>query len=857
MLHKPFVVFSLIYLFWLGWAHWAQAQSVEITGTVIDAENQEKLPFVNVSVRQSDGKSLQIGTSTDIDGKFSLKIPTDLLGENRRIALKFSYVGYAPLVREVGPGAWLEISLKKASQELREVVFLAGENPAHPIVRRAVANRRRNDPEQQTSFRYQAYNKLVFTTDRSALVQDLSRKSTLIDSLTADLKAAEDKAKSRRAKLAKDTTKLKVDSTDYEADAFFAQRHLFMSETVTEHRYLRPGKSKETVLASRTSGFKSAVFNLVTTNLQPLTFYKEYLSIFNNDYLNPLADNPFARYEFFLEDSLLTSRDTTYIISFRPKPKTTFRGLKGLVSINTQGYAISNVIAETYDSTALITLRFEQKYRLVGEKYWFPEQLNSLMQFRKVDLGKHRVVGYGRSYLTDVQINEGVAARDFDHISVEAVAEATQRDSLYWAKFRPDPLAKVEQNTYQFMDSLGQKMKFDKFANILRYVATDRIPIGSFNLRLSQLTDFNNYEGFRLGLPLETGDKISKVVVLGGYAAYGFRDQAWKYGGHLQLDFNRRRGFFAKFSYLQDVSEPALPGLANPGSGRGAAQGLRRVFGFLMDSVQEVKAEIGFRPTRKNLQVRLSFGQQRRKPTYDYQFVPLGDLADPTFRFTEAAAELVYTARERNTLVAGHTVFAGGGRPLIRLRFAQGFAGILDGQFAYQKIDFSVEHLLRSKWLGRTQIQLQGGYVNGDVPLSRLYFVPGGTAGNSNFIINQAFQTAGIYEFAASQYAALFVAHNFGILYKGSRYSRPELLLAQHVGYGALRNPDSHQGLALRSMDQGLFESGLIIKNLARIEYNKTLYLGFGGGVFGRYGAYRREKSIDNLTARLVVSVDF
>jgi hypothetical protein len=833
----------------LGTGAHAQPLGPELRGQVRDADTQEPLPFVNLSLWGATGQRLPGGGTTDIDGRFAFRLPA---GQGLR--LRCSYVGYAPLQLDLVGAAELVIALKKATQELKEVVFAAGENPAHRIVRRAVANRRRHDPDQLASYRYQAYNKLVITSDRSALVQDMNQKGTLIDSLTADLQGAQ--AQRRRAKLAKDSGKVQVDSTDYEADVFFAKQHFFLSETVTERRFMRPNRQKETVVASRTSGFKSVAFNLVAANLQPFSFYKEYLTIFENDYLNPLADNPFGRYQFFLEDSLLAPPDTTYIVSFRPQPKATFRALKGIMSISTQGYAVSSVIAETADTTALISLRFEQQYGQV-DGHWFPQQLNSLLRFRKLSVGKHRVVGYGRAYLRQVQVNAGVSPRDFDPISVEALDQATSRDSLYWASHRPGPLSAPEQRTYQFMDSVGQKRGFDKFANFFRYFSTDRIPLGAFNLRFSQLIDFNNYEGYRLALPLETGDRLSRHLVLGGHLAYGFRDRALKYGGFVRVDLNRRRGFFVQASWLQDLSEPALPGLAGPRTGRRSALGLRRVFGSLMDSVRELRAEVGFRPTWNHLQLLVGLGTQQRSPTYAYQFGPLGEPPTPTFQLTEAAAELTYTANERNTLVAGRSVFVRAGYPLARLRVAQGFAGWLGGQFDYQKVDISLEHVLRSKWLGRTTVQVQAGYVRGQVPLSLLYFVPGGSATGYNFILAQAFQTAGIYEFAASQYAALFVQHNFGRLTRRFRYSRPELILAQHVGYGQLAHPELHRGLALQSLERGLLESGLVLRNLLRVEYSQTLYLGFGAGVFGRYGAYRRDLWYDNLTLRLAINLDF
>ncbi len=758
------------------------------------------------------------------------------------------------------------MQLAKAVRQLTEVVFNAGENPAHRIVRQVVANRPRHDPEQLPAFRYQTYNRLVITSDRSALVQEMNRKGHLIDSLTASLQAqarrrdslAAAKPAPKRKSGQADTVRAKLDSTDYYADLFFGNRHLFMSESATERKFLRPQKHKETIVATRTSGFKTAIFTLLATNLQPMSFYKDFLPLLDKDFVNPFSPNPFGRYEFFLEDSIASPTDTSYLVSFRPRRGTTFRGLRGVANISSRGFAIRNVVAETADSAALVNLRFEQLYTQLPGGQWFPAQLNSLLHFKRLTAGKHRLVGYGRSYIHQVELG-GVRPRDFDHLTVETLPDAATRDSARWAALRPDTLGLAERNTYQFLDSVGQKFKLDRWASGLQYLAADRIPLGPVQLRFSELFDFNNYEGWRPSLPLETSPRLLRWATLGGHLAYGVRDRATKYGGFARFDLWKRRGVYLHLGYVQDLSEPGLVDWSGAAYRRASATGFRRLLGSLMDSVREFRGELGFRPTPNHLQTVLSASHQLRQPTYAYTFAPPGrEQPDSVFQLAEAAAEFTFFAKEANTQVAGRSVLVRHGFPVVKLRLAQGFNGLAGGQFAYQKVDFSAEHLLRSKSLGRTHVQLLAGWVNGAVPLGRLYFVPGGQDGGSGLVyIPRAFQTAGIYEFAASRYAALFLVQHFGILYQAGRYHRPELSLVQNVGYGTLAGSAQHQGVPLNSLERGLFESGLIVNNLVRMVYSNVMYLGFGVGVFGRYGAYARPVWYDNLTARLMLSLDF
>lgn len=83
-----------------------------ITGTVKD-DTGVGLPGVNISI-----KGTTSGTSTDINGRFSLSIPDD------NVTLVFSFVGY--IAQEIQPGVQtsLQISLKPDTKALDEVVVI-------------------------------------------------------------------------------------------------------------------------------------------------------------------------------------------------------------------------------------------------------------------------------------------------------------------------------------------------------------------------------------------------------------------------------------------------------------------------------------------------------------------------------------------------------------------------------------------------------------------------------------------------------------------------------------------------------------------------------------------------------------
>lgn len=105
---KP-VFLALVFLFSLGLA---SAQTA-ITGTVTDARDGSTLPGVNIIVAGT-----MVGTITDIDGNFSLTLPTDA-GE-----LVFSMVGYSTQTLPVGEATVYNVALQEATKALDEVVFI-------------------------------------------------------------------------------------------------------------------------------------------------------------------------------------------------------------------------------------------------------------------------------------------------------------------------------------------------------------------------------------------------------------------------------------------------------------------------------------------------------------------------------------------------------------------------------------------------------------------------------------------------------------------------------------------------------------------------------------------------------------
>ena len=85
-------------------------QQIEVTGTVTDAETGDPLPGVNIVV-----EGTTTGTSTDMDGEYSIEVPSDA-------TLVFSFVGYQEQTVDVNGREEISVTMEQAVTELEEVV---------------------------------------------------------------------------------------------------------------------------------------------------------------------------------------------------------------------------------------------------------------------------------------------------------------------------------------------------------------------------------------------------------------------------------------------------------------------------------------------------------------------------------------------------------------------------------------------------------------------------------------------------------------------------------------------------------------------------------------------------------------
>ncbi len=787
-----------------------------VSGTIID--NNLKKPIAFASVIE---KGTSNGTLADIDGKFQLqvqKFPTVLV---------FNYLGFKKQEVQITRENSIRISILMEASEysLDEFVVKPTENPADIIMRKVIANRDKVRPEDLESYTYNTYSKIVFTSAESDTIQG---------TVKTDLFG-------------------KVDSSEIEARQILRDQHLFLNESVTERKFRKPNSQSEVIIASRTSGMKNPLISSVVTQLQSLSFYSDFFEILGSSYINPVSKSAFKHYYFDIIDTTFSGSDTVISISYSPKKPSEDNVLKGVLNVNMKHFALESASANP-SSGRQSSMYIRHKFEVIDSVHWFPMQQNTDVKFRALNFNGVRLIAEARTYISNIEINPHIKRREFNAMAIDIDPNAVDKAEKLLPEFRVNELSRKDSTTYEVIDSLGKVFKVDRRLNTLQTLLSGKLRIKFIDIDLLRLFNYNNYEGFRFGLNLQTNEKLLRWMNFGGYVAYGTKDKALKYGGNVEFIAHRRLDVRFKLDYRRDIREAGFTEYHID-----APNALGNVFrGFslnVFDSIQQFDISFSMKPAA-NLQIRFGANYQITNPVINskqpekhlYQFLPY-----PThtqFRFTEFQASLRWGIKEKYISIGDINIVQRSKWPVLWLSVTQGVAAIYS-DFTYTKIMAQIEETFTIRKLGKTKLLLTGGYIFGDVPYSKLFSQRGSFAPFS-IVSRTSFETMSPNEFVADGFVAFFFSHNFGRMFKVKKIMQPELSVVHNLGFGWLRDinrhvityPDiasySNDSFQIRSMEKGFFEVGVVLDKIITIQN-----IGLGVGAFYRYGEYR--KSIDVL----------
>lgn len=782
-----------------------------LSGVITDFNTGETLPEVFVIYNSF----LNLGTTTDFDGRFEIEDISDVDG------LTIQYIGYEKLqlkLEDLDIKKDISIQLKTETSVLSEVNVMAGENPSLRIVRKAIQAKAQNDPHKKDSYLCKIYSKNVLNERQDSL-------------MTANRLHHELKNKSNSLNL----------------------KQLLVAESVSEKKYRRPDKKSEKIIGARLSGFKHTIYAFASDDVQKFGLYDEVIKVLSERYITPLANGSDKRYFYILKDTLVSHGDTTFVMDYHPNLGSNFEGLKGEIRINSNGWAMEYVSAEPVFK-GKVDFYLEQEYAPTPSGDWFPKALVMTMSMEKIPFLKKPGFITSKVFVDSVQINLPLGDHEFDSFQRQLTEKAAYVDENFWAQNRKEELSQREIRTYERVDSIGQKYKADVAMHATRNMYKGFLSFGKLEFKMNQILTYNLHEGLRLGAGVYTNELYSKKIRFGGYFGYGLKDKRFKYGGTFQYFFNRKEKEGITFKYSYDLFQPGQVNLRYYDIPDFWVHFLRQQ----MDFKEELSAVYHKRMT-KDLHVSVGMRAFSINPNSAYVFNDYQPLLDDRkgvnrFQMSEINMSLRWAYKEKRSANMGQDISLGSDYPIVRVNYAKGINGFLNGTMNYNKLEAGVKLKRFFKGIGKLHVTMEAGLVDAAIPIPTLFSGKSGFSEKFSVISQNLFQTMRYNEFFSDQYVSLFINHNLGsLIFRTERFA-PEFRLYHAMSFGKLSNKSAHQNIDFKTLEAGFMESGLAANNIVKINCFDVGYIGVGAGVFYRYGGNQLANKRDNTALKLALT---
>ncbi|MGY6520159.1 MAG: DUF5686 family protein [Mongoliitalea sp.] len=801
-------------LYFVGWAFPMESTAQDsslLKGKVLQFGTDEPIPFAHVYWIGFESQ----GVVSDILGDFRLRV------QPGADTLVFSHVSHVKLkipVSKLQQDARFFMNSKQL--ELKEFLFVAGENPALPIVRKAIANKKLNNPSNLSSYRYESYDKMIFTVD--GISEDGIRRTKF--------------------------------------DTLFDGGHLLVSESLSEVTYKKPGRRHEKVKASQISGLENLLTALVSSTIQPFSFYEDYITLLEIPYLHPMTSDGMRKYDYFLEDSIQSYGTTSYVVSFQPKESKGYLLGTGFMTISQHQYALENIVFSSFNNQSNLQFELQQKNRWDGQ-YWFPEQINSIYFFKNFDVNGSPMKLVSQNFISDVRLNEPIASKEIPRVGL---IYDIQNERYPIAQFRRDSLTVAETRAFSRFEDMDAKNR-QRAQNVVRVFSqllTGRVAVGSVDVLTGHLFRINQHEGLALGLGLATNQQFSRYLELDGYIRYGFRDRAWKYGVGSSILFNDIRESKLRFSYSKDIVEIGANPFLRTQTFATSSDLFRNFLAEKMDAVQRYAIEFSQLPFQ-NWRLGLTASTESRIPLWTTNVADLAAIQDlyQPFQATQVGLNVRYISKESNSKIGRQILPGPIGYPVLHLHASRAIPDLLNGTADFWRLAFKTQHQWR-KGVSTHQLNVEGMSVWGaDIPIS--YFNTGfgiqPQERTFSFSLPAYFQTMRIYEFFSDR--AVFANYSYltGPLFQQTLSMlsiAPQLNLVQSVAIGSMNHSFGDQPFPFQTMEQGYLESGIELQNL--IKYRSGFGLqGIGIGAYYRWGAYAHPTFQENVFVNLSLRVAF
>lgn len=731
--------FLLSFLFLLSClAGWAQTK---VSGVVLDSQGKP-VGFANVSF-----KGTTEGVVTNEDGRFYLE------SQQNRSLLVVSFVGYQTIEVELKKSVNYDMKVTLPDgQELREVKVYTGKtskknNPALDILRKIWERRRKNGLHMFKQYEMDKYEKVEFdmnTIDSAMMKSRLFRGMEFVFNY--------------------------MDTSSVTGKTYLP---IFINEALSNvYGDNVRKKVKEVLKANKNSGFSSnqQILAFIKDLYAEYDIYDNYLKFFDKAFTSPLSRTGIDVYNYVLADSAFVDRKWCYNIVFYPRRKGELT-FKGDFWVNDTTFAIKTINMAATKSANINWVKdiyIEQEFEVLNDSVFLLTRDYMMTDFALNKKEKSKGI-YGkrttlfRNHKFDIPHPEDFYQEEVNDYNEEVY----QRDDDFWAENRFEDLNKDEKGIYNMLDSLQHNRKFQRLYDLVTILGSGYVQIGHFDYGpIFSTFGYNEVEGMRIRTGGRTYFGPNDPWRLQGYTAYGFKDDKFKYGISGRWLMDKKNRLILTAGNRRDVEQiGASLTTTNDIQGRSFASSALFTNGSngKLTNINLSSVSLEIEPV-KNLTFQAGFSYRTLESASEtFSLAYYTDLKQQEIRTrirqSEMSLQLDWTPKRKTVGFGVDRSIVDSPYTRLFLNYSQGFKGVFDSDFDYERFQLYFKQPLNIGGLGRLDVITELGKTFSYIPLGLMTIVPGN---QTYFSIENTFNLLDFYEFAADTYATIQLQHNFG-----------------------------------------------------------------------------------------------
>ncbi len=709
-------------------------QETILIGDIVDEATGEAIAGANIYFRGT-----QTGTSSNEEGAFVLRTVL-----TRKRTLVVSAVGYQTQRYPIEPGtmAGIQVALREKVAWVEEVVVLPGENPALPLIAEVRRHRQENDPTLRST-------SVAATRSTELFVSEIQRRH-LQRSLWRSLQQG----------------MLSADDSTMLLPLYHAQGKVCLQGG----EVIPTGEQKAEALILTADDYSA----LLTTQGN-LSFYKNSFSLLGHSFLSPLSASGTTYYRYYIADSVATSEGKTYRVDFRTR-NPFYATFNGSLNIDSASYALVGVDATVPAESSvnyLSNLRIQQT--LSPESGLLTEDIRVLLDFAVKTDTTH--------LFPTILLQHHLRSTDTTPTATPQTATGIRTDSATAA--------------FEALAATPVVRTAKWVATILTtgYIPTGtRIDIG----HIEEILQINDHEGVHVGLPLRTNERLWKNVSLEASVGYGFRDQAWKGMGRVNINLPTLRRNILRIEYQDHYVWTEVDDFSRLLRENSIGWKTMDFTAYAFEALHSNKHAVNTatRQRQASLTAETDWSDNIETTLYlragrmGYGNPLVGYNAIPSFGYQTLGGIVRVGFGERKVDMYFRRVHVHSRYPVIYLGVEAGSwqgEGRKTAYQMYSRLSLLVRQTLPLGAGGELDWALRAGCVLGQVPYPLLHH----TEGNQGYAYDPyRFTLLNNYQYAADRYVALHAEWNGqGVLFNlipGIRYLRLRELVECKVAYGVL-----------------------------------------------------------------------